>query len=274
MSECNHDCEHCSQEGCESKITKVTPNERSSFKHCIAVVSGKGGVGKSYVTSLLASYLNKSNLKVGVLDGDIVGPSIPKGFNIHERATGDGSVIFPCLTKNNIKVISSNMLLENEDDPIIWRGVMVSSLLKQFVSDVLWEDLDYLLIDMPPGTSDVTLTAFQSLPLDGIIIVTSPQDLVSLIVTKAIKMAKMMNIKILGIIENMSYVKCSNCNEKIYLYGESKIEEFCKKENLNLLGQLPLIPGQSKLIDEGKVEDIDSNEMCEIAQKVKEFNYD
>src|SRR5574344_1925976 len=216
---CTHDCSTCDVENCEGRgkgIEKVTPNEHSKIKHVIGVISGKGGVGKSFVTSLIASKLNKMGYKVGILDGDITGPSIPKSFNIHEQASGDGvSMIFPAVTESGIKIISSNMLLEKEDDPIIWRGTLISSLLKQFFTDVLWEELDYLLIDMPPGTGDVTLTCFQSFPLDGVVIVTSPQDLVSVIVRKAVNMAKQMNIKVLGLVENMSYVECPHCKEKI-----------------------------------------------------------
>ena len=222
MSECNHNCASCGVQGCSSRIEKLK-NEKSKIKHCIAIVSGKGGVGKSFVTSLIASSLNKLGYKVGVLDGDITGPSILKAYGIHERAYGDKEGhIYPAITKSGIKMISSNMLVDNESDPIIWRGGLITTLLGQFYKDVLWEELDYLLIDMPPGTSDVTLTTFQSIPLDGIIVVTSPQDLVSLIVEKAINMANAMNINILGLVENMSYVECPNCKEKIFLYGEKE----------------------------------------------------
>ena len=250
-----------------SGIQKCVPNKSTKIKKVIGVVSGKGGVGKSFVTSLLASYLNKEGKKVGILDGDIVGPSIPKSFNIHSQAYGnEDRLIVPAETLSRIKLISSNMMLEHEDDPIIWRGSLVSSLLKQFYTDVAWGELEVLLIDMPPGTSDVTLTAFQSLPIDGIIIVTSPQDLVSLIVKKAINMAKMMNIPILGAVENMSYVLCPECGKKIEIYGKSKLEEFTKETGIKALAKLPIKEGVSGLIDNGNVEKV---EMDEILSAVK-----
>lgn len=253
-----------------SGIQKCVPNKSTKIKKVIGVVSGKGGVGKSFVTSLLASYLNKEGKKVGILDGDIVGPSIPKSFNIHSQAYGnEDRLIVPAETLSGIKLISSNMMLEHEDDPIIWRGSLVSSLLKQFYTDVAWGELEVLLIDMPPGTSDVTLTAFQSLPIDGIIIVTSPQDLVSLIVKKAINMAKMMNIPILGAVENMSYVLCPECGKKIEIYGKSKLEEFTKETGIKALAKLPIKEGVSGLIDNGDVEKV---EMDEILPAVEAIN--
>ncbi len=273
MSECNHVCDGCEVENCESRIEKLKLNENSSIKHTIAVVSGKGGVGKSFVTSLIASKLNKKGYKVGILDGDITGPSIPKSFNIHEDVYGDDNgCIIPAETKSGIKIISSNMLLQNEDDPIIWRGSLVTGLLGQFYKDVVWgKDLDYLLIDMPPGTSDVTLTAFQSIPIDGIIIVTSPQDLVSLIVTKAIKMAKRMNVPIIGVVENMAYVECSNCHEKIYIYGKSKIKEFTKSKKVKYLASLPIKEGNSTLIDNGEVEKVDIEEVNPVIEEIEKL---
>lgn len=267
---CSHNCDSCGVEGCSGRqtIEKCKTNEQSSFKHVIGIVSGKGGVGKSFVTSVIATNLRRQGYSVGILDGDITGPSIPKAFNIHEQATGDGTLIFPAISKTGIKIISSNMLLENEEDPIIWRGVLISNLLKQFYSDVLWEELEYLLIDMPPGTADVTLTAFQSIPMDGIIIVTSPQDLVSLIVSKALNMAKQMNVKVLGLVENMSYVECPNCQEKIEIYGKSKAEEVAKKAGIPLLGRIPIRVGVSQLVDEGRVEEVIIREVDEIVKKI------
>ena len=258
MSEsCNHNCESCGVEGCSSRIEKVKLNEESKIKKTIAVVSGKGGVGKSFVTSLIASALNKEGKKVGILDGDIVGPSIPNSFNIHENTYGnENQHIVPAISEGGIKIISSNLLLENEEDPIIWRGGLVCQLLKQFYTEVAWGELEYLLIDMPPGTSDVTLTTFQSIPLDGIIIVTSPQDLVSLIVKKAVNMAKMMNIPIIGIVENMSYVECPKCNEHIEIYGPSKLEEFTKSTGTKAITKLPIRQSVANLIDKGSAEDI------------------
>ena len=258
MSEsCNHNCESCGVEGCSSRIEKVKLNEESKIKKTIAVVSGKGGVGKSFVTSLIASALNKEGKKVGILDGDIVGPSIPNSFNIHENTYGnENQHIVPAISEGGIKIISSNLLLENEEDPIIWRGGLVCQLLKQFYTEVAWGELEYLLIDMPPGTSDVMLTTFQSIPLDGIIIVTSPQDLVSLIVKKAVNMAKMMNIPIIGIVENMSYVECPKCNEHIEIYGPSKLEEFTKSTGTKAITKLPIRQSVANLIDKGSAEDI------------------
>lgn len=269
MADCNHDCEHCSENCSERTIQKLKANEGSTIKHVIGIVSGKGGVGKSFVTSLLASSLNKLGYKVGILDGDITGPSIPKSFNIHQNAYGDGhQYIFPAETKSGIKIISSNLLLENEEEPIIWRGTLISSLLTQFFTDVLWEELDYLLIDMPPGTGDVTLTCFQQFPLDGIIVVTSPQDLVNMVVAKAINMAKKMDIKVLGVIENMSYIECTNCHEHIELFGPSKIEEIAKKFEVSALGKLPLTIGLSQNVDAGKAELIEIKQMEEITSKI------
>ncbi len=268
MAECNHDCEHCA-ENCELRIQKLETNPLNKIKHVIGVISGKGGVGKSFVTSLIASELNKKGYKVGILDGDITGPSIPKAFNVHGQLEGDGhSLIFPFITKSNIKMVSSNLLLSNETDPIIWRGTLISSLLSQFYVDVLWGELDYLLIDMPPGTGDVTLTAFQSIPLDGIVVVTTPQDLVSLIVKKAINMAKMMNINILGVVENMSYVECPNCNERINIFGSSNINEVAKEENVKLLAQLPLVGENARSVDNGSVEDITIKEIDPVIDEI------
>lgn len=273
MANCNHNCSECSDDCSErTEIEKLKQNEGSNIKHIIGVISGKGGVGKSFVTSLIASNLNKKGYKVGILDGDVTGPSIPKSFDIHEQAEGDGhQYIFPAITKSGIKIISSNMLLPHEEDPIIWRGTLISSLLRQFFTDVLWEELDYLLIDMPPGTGDVTLTAFQQIPLDGVIVVTSPQDLVNMVVSKAVNMASMMNIKIIGLVENMSYVVCPNCNEHIYLYGESNIEQVAKKNNLKVLAKLPIKVGDSKLIDNGKIELVDVKEINNVIEEIEKL---
>jgi len=222
------------------------------------------------VTSLAATYLTREGYKVGILDGDIVGPSIPKGFNIHGNAYGDEDrLIIPMESKTGIKIVSSNMLLEHEEDPIIWRGGLISTLLKQFFTDVAWGELDYLLIDMPPGTGDVTLTAFQSLPIDGILIVTSPQDLVSLVVKKAINMAKMMNINIIGAVENMSYVLCPHCNKHIEVYGPSKLDLFAKETGLKGLAKLPLKEGTSALVDNGEIEQVQLDEILPVIEAIK-----
>ena len=271
MSEnCNHDCSSCSANCSSRKIEKAKLNDNSSVRHVIGIVSGKGGVGKSLVTSLLAVGLNKGDSRVGVIDADITGPSIPQCFGIHERAIGENNFIYPALTNDGIEIISSNMFLENDDDPIIWRGSMISTMVTQFYTDVLWTDIDYLLCDMPPGTGDVPLTIFQQLPVDGIVIVTSPQELVSMIVKKAVKMANTMNVPILGIVENMSYVECPNCNEKIEIYGKSHIEDIAKEFNIEVLGRIPLNPNIAKAVDEGKIEELDSYKYIErLIEKVK-----
>lgn len=269
MAECNHNCEGCSVEGCGERIVKSKQNELSNIKRIIGVLSGKGGVGKSFVTSSIASYLNRNGLKVGILDADVTGPSIPKAFGVKEKAYGENGFIFPCKTPGGIEVMSANLLLDNETDPILWRGPLVGNLVKQFFENVAWGDLDVLLIDMPPGTGDVALTTFQSLPIDDLIIVTSPQDLVSLIVTKAIKMAEMMNINILGVIENMSYLVCPKCEEKIPLFGESHLEEFAKQMNFDILGKLPLNSDNTALMDKGEIEKLVLPEIQPIINKIK-----
>ena len=261
MAECSHNCESCGVENCSSRIEKAKLNDRSKIKKIICVLSGKGGVGKSYITSLLAVYLNRQGHKVGIMDADITGPSIPKAFGIKEQAYGEDGLIYPLVSKGGIKIMSANCLLENESDPIVWRGPLLGGLIKQFYEDVLWEELDYLLIDMPPGTGDVALTVFQQLPVDDLIIVTSPQDLVSLIVTKAIKMANMMNINVLGVIENMSYLVCPDCGKKINVFGESHLEDFAKEMNFRILAKLPLVSENTTLVDKGNVEKISLDEI-------------
>ena len=261
MAECNHDCEHCSIKGSCNEIPKAKLNDRSHIKHVVCVLSGKGGVGKSFVTSSLAVALNKRGYQVGILDADVTGPSIPKSFGIHEHAYGEDSYVYPVITKAGIKIISANLLIDDEGQPILWRGSLISNLVKQFYEDVLWEDLDYLLIDMPPGTGDVALTIFQMIPVDDLIIVTSPQDLVKLIVTKSIKMAELMKIHVLGVIENMSFLRCPKCDEKISLFGESKLEEFSKELGFDILGRLPLDSENTKKVDEGKVECVELEEL-------------
>lgn len=270
MSSCSHNCDSCSQ-NCESRIEKAKLNDASKIKKIIAVMSGKGGVGKSFVTSLLVVDLAKRGYKVGILDADITGPSIPQAFNINSKAEGDGHLIFPAQSeKYKIKIISANMLLEVNSDPIVWRGPLLGGLVKQFYEDVLWGELDYLLIDMPPGTGDITLTTFQLLPIDDLLIITSPQDLVSLIVTKALKMANMMNIKILGVIENMSYVICPDCHKHIELFGHSSLNKYAKEQHVDIISKLPIVANNVALIDEGKVEDIELNEIKAVTNKILE----
>ncbi len=269
MSECNHDCEHCGMsEGCGSKIVKAKLNDRSHIKKVIGVLSGKGGVGKSYVTSLLAVSLRREGYKVGILDADITGPSIPKAFGIKEKAYGEDNLIYPIETRLGIKVISANLLLEDDSDPIVWRGPLLGNLVKQFYEEVLWEELDFLLIDMPPGTGDVALTIFQMLPVDDLIIITSPQDLVSMIVTKALKMANMMKINVLGVIENMSYYRCPDCGKELKIFGESHLEDFAKQMNFNVLAKLPLNSENTSLVDKGMAEFIDLPEISSAVEAI------
>lgn len=269
MANCDGNCGHCNVEGCGDRIVKSKPNEFSNIKRIIGVLSGKGGVGKSFVTSSIAAYLNRNGFKVGILDADITGPSIPKAFGVKEKAYGENGLIYPCKTAGGIEVMSANLLLEDEKEPIIWRGPLLGNLVKQFFEQVMWGELDVLLIDMPPGTGDVALTTFQSLPIDDLIIVTSPQDLVSLIVTKAIKMAEMMNIHVLGVVENMSYLVCPKCEEKIPLFGESHLEDFAKEMKFNILGKLPLNSDNTALMDKGEIEKISLPEMQSIIDAIK-----
>jgi len=261
MSECTHDCSTCSS-NCSSKqpVSLIEPlNEKSSVKKVIGVISGKGGVGKSVVTSLLASAMNKKGFDTAVLDADITGPSVPKMFGLSEKATGDEAGLIPVKSKSGIKVMSTNLLLPEETDPVVWRGPVIAGAVKQFWTDVVWGDVDYMFVDMPPGTGDVALTVFQSLPVDGIVIVTSPQDLVSMIVGKAVKMAYLMNIPVLGLVENYSYLECPDCGKKINVFGESKLEEVAKEYGLKILGRLPINPDYALKCDEGKVEEIETD---------------
>lgn len=244
----------------EEKKVKPTgfeapPNEYSNIKKVIAVVSGKGGVGKSLVTSMLAVLSARKGDNTAILDADITGPSIPKSFNIEGKAESAGDVINPLVTRTGIEVMSMNLLLPKENNPVIWRGPIIAGTVKQFWSDVLWQDVDCMFVDCPPGTGDVPLTVFQSLPVDGIIIVTSPQELVSMIVGKATKMAKMMNIPILGIVENMSYFICDNCDKKHYIYGESHIEDIAKEYGIENIARIPIDTELRKLVDAGNIED-------------------
>ncbi len=257
MSECNHDCSTC-KETCEKKSFLAVPKDSTKIGKMIAVMSGKGGVGKSMVTDILAVNALRKGYKTAILDADVTGPSIPKAFGITEKAYGnsDGTIIYPVESAQGIKIMSMNLLLSDDGEPVVWRGPVISGAVKQFYTDVLWEDVDYMFVDMPPGTGDVPLTVFQSLPIDGIVVVTTPQDLVSMIVEKAVKMAEMMNIKIYGIIENMSYISCPHCGEKIYPYGKSKLKEVAEGFNLPVLGTLPIDEKLSALVDKGEIESI------------------
>ncbi len=270
MSDCDHNCESCGVEGCSSRIEKAKQNERTKIKKIVGILSGKGGVGKSYVTSLLAVSLAKRGYKVGIMDADITGPSIPKAFGLKGNVYSDGKFIDPKESKIGIKVISANFLLDNESDPIVWRGPLLGGLVKQFYEEVSWGELDYLLIDMPPGTGDVALTIFQMLPVDDLVIITSPQDLVSLIVTKALKMAEMMNIHVKGVIENMAYIECPDCKKHINVFGESHLEQFASEMDFNILGRLPIVPNNASLVDQGKVELIEMEEMEKVVDSFLE----
>lgn len=252
---CSGACESCSHNTQKQpEIQKESLNEFSKIKNVIGVVSGKGGVGKSTVSASLAVLLNRKGYKVGILDADITGPSIPKMFGIGTRASNSDKGILPELTAGGIKIMSINLLIENPEAPVIWRGPVIGGAVKQFWTDVYWGELDYLIIDMPPGTGDVPLTVFQSIPISGIVIVSSPQDLVSLIVKKAYNMAEMMNVPVLGLIENMSYIVCPDCGKKINIFGESKAEEICSNLQIMPLGKMPIDSKIAQLCDEGQFE--------------------
>lgn len=269
MSEsCNHDCASCSHK-CGKESLQAACNESSAVKNVYAVVSGKGGVGKSLVTSLLAVNMNRKGYRTAILDADITGPSIPKAFGLKERAEGSEKGILPCVTKNGIKIMSVNLLLENDTDPVVWRGPVIAGTVKQFWTDVVWGDVDFMFVDMPPGTGDVPLTVFQSLPIKGIIIVTSPQDLVSMIVSKAVKMAELMNIPVLGLVENYSYFECPDCKSKHYIYGEGKSKEIAEKYGIPLIAQIPVYKPLAEAEDSGNVEDYQGQWLDEISASLE-----
>lgn len=271
--ECTHDCGSCGSDcGERTEPQKVRNANNINVKKVIAVVSGKGGVGKSLVTSMLAVKAAKSGLKTAILDADITGPSIPKSFGIKEKATCDeaGTVIYPAVTKKEgIKLMSVNLLIENESDPVIWRGPVIANAVKEFWENVEWQDTDCMFIDCPPGTGDVPLTIFQSLPVDGIIVVTSPQELVSMIVEKAVNMAKMMNIPVLGIVENMSYFKCPDCGNIHYIYGKSDIEKTAADNGIDTIAKLPIDPETAAKVDAGKAEELDVEALNDIFNMIR-----
>lgn len=257
MSECTHDCSSCGSscgERTEPQSLLQPLNSASRVGKVIAVVSGKGGVGKSMVTSQLAVSLRRKGYRVGILDADVTGPSIPKAFGIHDKAVGTENALLPCRSSTGIEVMSINLLLDDETDPVIWRGPVIGGVVTQFWTDVLW-DVDYLLVDMPPGTGDVTLSVFQSIPLSGIVVVASPQELVGMVVEKAVKMAEKMAVPIVGLVENMSYLICPDCGRKIYLFGEGRCAEAAKKHDIPLLAQMPIDPQLAALTDEGRIEE-------------------
>ena len=257
----NTSCTKESCEGCPSRQQPqsflVEPNCYTEIKHVIGVVSGKGGVGKSMVTASLANLMAKKGYRVGILDADITGPSIPKMYGLHGPAQAGDEGIYPMISENDIKVMSINLLMPDEESPVIWRGPVISGVVKQFWTDVIWGELDYLFVDMPPGTGDVPLTVFQSLPVEGIVIVSSPQDLVRMIVKKAYNMAKAMNVPVIGIVENYSYFKCPDCGKEIKVFGESHIDEIAAEMGLPVLGKMPIEPELARLSDEGKFAETD-----------------
>ncbi|MBD5114438.1 MAG: Mrp/NBP35 family ATP-binding protein [Ruminococcaceae bacterium] len=271
MSECTHDCSSCG-ENCSSRKDpqdlREKPHPLSKIKKIIAVVSGKGGVGKSMVTSMLAAQTNRNGKKTAILDADITGPSIPQVFGLSGQAYGDENGILPVKTGKGINVISLNLLIEHTTDPVIWRGPVIAGVVKQFWTDVIWGDVDYMFIDMPPGTGDVPLTVFQSIPVDGIIIVTSPQELVSMIVEKAVNMAKAMNIPILGIVENMSYFKCDQCGREHSIFGESHIEETAKRFGIDSVCRLPINPAIASMADRGQGDEMKEDAIVKFLEEV------
>ena len=274
MSSCNGNCSSCGSTSCgdrtaESLLAKLNPH--SNVKKVIAVVSGKGGVGKSTVTSLLASAMSRQGKRVGVLDADITGPSAPTAFGVTEcqGATEDG--LYPAMTKGGIQVMSINLLLDDPASPVVWRGPVIAGAVKQFWTDVIWEDVDYMFVDMPPGTGDVPLTVFQSLPVDGIVIVTSPQDLVSMIVAKAVKMAEMMHIPVLGFVENYAYLQCPDCGKKINVFGKSHLDEVAAKFGLPVLARLPIDPAVAEACDNGAVESLSVSGVDAVIEAIKKI---
>ena len=267
--ECTHNCSTCSA-GCASKeqqSLKEQPHALSSVKHIIAVVSGKGGVGKSLVTSMLAVNMQRLGYKTAILDADVTGPSIPKAFGLHGGVDGDDHGMIPPTTTSGIDIMSVNLMLDDETKPVVWRGPVIAGAVKQFWTDTIWHDIDYMFIDCPPGTGDVPLTVFQSIPVDGIVIVSSPQELVSMIVAKAANMAKMMNVPVYGLIENMSFVKCSDCGKEIKIFGDSHIDKIADEFGYDLLARIPIDPKLTALIDKGWIEMMD-NDYLESAAEV------
>ena len=273
--DCTHDCSTCSsncssrtEEGPESFLQNLRPGAR--VDKVIAVVSGKGGVGKSLVTSLLACEMQRRGHQAAVLDADITGPSIPQAFGIHDGAMGGEDFLYPSMSRTGVELMSINLLLPNETDPVVWRGPVIAGAVTQFWTDVLWQDVDYMFVDMPPGTGDVPLTVFQSLPIDGVVIVTTPQDLVGMIVSKAVNMAAMMNVPVLGIVENMSYFQCPECGEKHFIFGDSKVEEVAGKFGIKHFVRLPIDPVVATMVDAGEVESVQVEEIRPMADVIEE----
>lgn len=272
MSSCNGNCSSCGSSSCgdrkaESLLEALNP--KSSVKKVIAVVSGKGGVGKSTVTAMLAVAMAREGKRVAVLDADITGPSAPTAFGVTECQGANEDGLYPALSRSGIQIMSINLLLDNPADPVVWRGPVIAGAVKQFWTDVIWEDVDYMFVDMPPGTGDVPLTVFQSLPIDGVVIVTSPQDLVSMIVAKAVKMANMMHIPVLGLVENYSYLLCPDCGRKINVFGQSRLEEVAEAMNLPILARLPIDPAVAEAYDSGLMETVNTDALSGVVEAVK-----
>ena len=269
---CSHNCSSCSENCSDRKQESLLVEQKSmsNVKNVSAIVSGKGGVGKSLVTSMLAVTMQRKGLTAAILDGDITGPSIPKEFGIYEKARGTEDGLFPSMTKSGIRIMSTNLLLENETDPVIWRGPVIAGMVKQFWSDVIWGDVDFMFVDMPPGTGDVPLTVFQSLPIKGIVVVTSPQELVSMIVEKAVNMAKMMNIPVLGIVENMSYFECPDCKKRHSIYGESHIDEIAEKHGIPHVAKLPICEDIARWCDKGLIELYEGDWLDKLSDGIEE----
>ena len=271
MSSCNGNCSSCGSDCADRKAESLLAslNPKSTVKKVIAVVSGKGGVGKSTVTSMLAVAMAREGKRVGVLDADITGPSAPTAFGVTECQGADDDGLYPALTRSGIQVMSINLLLDNPADPVVWRGPVIAGAVKQFWTDVIWEDVDYLFVDMPPGTGDVPLTVFQSLPVNGIIIVTSPQDLVSMIVNKAVKMANMMHIPVLGFVENYAYLQCPDCGKKISVFGKSHLDTIAAEHNLPILARLPIDPAVAEAYDNGLMETVSTEPLAKAIEAIK-----
>ena len=275
MSECTHDCSTCGESCAErtspqSFLKELNPN--SSVKKVIAVVSGKGGVGKSLVTSLMASEMQRRGYNCAVLDADITGPSIPKSFGITEHCKGTEDYLIPVTTHTGMQIMSINLILENETEPVVWRGPVIAGAVTQFWTDVLWTDVDFMFVDMPPGTGDVPLTVFQSLPIDGVVIVTTPQDLVGMIVSKAVNMAGMMNVPVLGIVENMSYFKCPDCGKEHAIFGESKVEQIAKEFGIAHTARLPIDPAVAAMVDAGEVESVSGEHIASMVDVIEKLD--
>ena len=271
MSECTHDCSTCSENCADRKPESFLKplNPYSCVKKVIAVISGKGGVGKSLVTSLLASEMQRRGYRCAVLDADITGPSIPRSFGIREHATGTDEYLIPVTTPSGLQIMSINLILENETEPVVWRGPVIAGAVTQFWTDVIWTDVDYMFVDMPPGTGDVPLTVFQSLPIDGVVIVTTPQDLVSMIVSKAVNMADMMNVPVLGLVENMSYYVCPDCGKKHEIFGKSQAESVAAAFDIPHVAKLPIDPAITAMVDAGEVERVPGGLICDLVDSLE-----